>query len=566
MWDHYTKMGGATYHKALNIETVKPNRLKIKWDFPDIIEASKGNVQVTIQAKWLTGAITRGLQSKMDLSLSKSNVQFKGYEDFLFNDPASKFEVSREDVFDGKLNDQGQVSFSMAVPAAKSAPGMLRANITCRVFEPGGDASIFSQSVPLSPYESYVGIRFNKKKQAQYLDTDVDNVFDVVTLSQDGKPINRNGLEYKIYRIGWSWWWDAQDGESFGSYINNSNYTPVFSGVVNTSGGKGQIKLRINYPSWGRYFVYVKDPVSGHATGGTVLVDWPSWRGRSNKDDPTGVKMLTFSLDKESYNVGDEVQLTIPAVASEGRALVALENGTEVLSRTWVTLASDAETKYTFRVTERMSPNVYVHISLLQPHAMAKNDLPIRMYGLMPLFVTNQASILKPMITMDDVLRPETKFKIKVKEQQGKPMTYTLAIVDDGLLDLTNFKTPAPWHEFYAREALGIRTWDMFDAVMGAYAGKYGSLFSVGGDEALKKGDEKANRFKPVVLFVGPVAISASEEKTHELQLPPYIGSVRVMVVAGQEAAYGDAEKTVPVRAPLMLLSSLPREIGRAHV
>ena len=106
---------------------------------------------------------------------------------------------------------------------------------------------------------------------------------------------------------------------------------------------------------------------------------------------------------------------------------------------------------------------------------------------------------------MPEVLRPETDFTVTVSEKNGKQMTYTLAIVDDGLLDLTNFKTPDPWNEFYAREALGIRTWDMYDDVLGAAAGRYSSLFSTGGDETLKPADAKANRFKPVVKFIGIV-------------------------------------------------------------
>jgi uncharacterized protein YfaS (alpha-2-macroglobulin family) len=102
----------------------------------------------------------------------------------------------------------------------------------------------------------------------------------------------------------------------------------------------------------------------------------------------------------------------------------------------------------------------------------------------------------------------------------------------------------------------------MYDYVIGAYAGRYGSLFSIGGDEDDRTGQQKANRFRPVVKFLGPFAIKKGEEKTHTLQLPPYIGSVRVMVVAAQDGAYGKAEKTAPVRSPLMILSSLPRVVS----
>lgn len=239
------------------------------------------------------------------------------------------------------------------------------------------------------------------------------------------------------------------------------------SGKLNTINGKSSFRFRINYPDWGRYLVYVKDTESGHATGGTVYVDWPEWRGRSSKTDPSGVKMLAFSLDKESYEPGETVTAIIPASAG-GRALIALENGSEVLQREWLDVSGKEDTKYQFKVTPEMAPNVYLHISLLQPHAQTVNDLPIRMYGVMPVFVTNKETVLQPQIQMPDVLRPETEFNVTVSEKTGKPMTYTLAIVDDGLLDLTNFKTPDPWNEFYAREALGIRTWDMYDQCVGS--------------------------------------------------------------------------------------------------
>ena len=87
-------------------------------------------------------------------------------------------------------------------------------------------------------------------------------------------------------------------------------------------------------------------------------------------------------------------------------------------------------------------------------------------------------------------------------------------------------------------------------------------LFSIGGDEDMKPANSKANRFKPVVKFIGPFALKKGEEQSHKLKLPPYIGSVRVMAVAGQDGAYGKAEKTVPVRTPLMILSSLPRVVS----
>lgn len=559
LWNAYIKVGGTTFHKGLRIETIKPNRLKINLALPKVLQATDKDFYAPLTSTWLTGATASKLKAKVEMSLSKVNTQFKNYGQYIFNNPATDFTTIKTDIFDGTLDAEGKANVMLKVPTATEAPGMLNATFTTRVFEPGGDASIYTQTIPFSPFTSYVGINLNQPK-GKYIETDKDHVFDIVTVNTQGQLVNSSNLEYKIYRIGWSWWWE-NSGESFGTYINNSSITPVASGNLQTRGGKASFKFRIDYPSWGRYLVYVKDKESGHATGGTVYVDWPEWRGRSSKTDPSGIKMLAFSLNKDSYEIGETATAIIPAAAG-GRALVSIENGSTVLRQEWIEVSNGGDTKYTFKITPEMTPNVYLHISLLQPHAQTVNDLPIRMYGVVPVFVTNSQTVLQPQIQMPEVLRPETNFNVTVSEKTGKPMTYTLAIVDDGLLDLTNFKTPDPWNDFYSREALGIRTWDMYDNVLGASAGSYSSLFSTGGDATLKPADAKANRFKPVVKFVGPFYLGKGKSQTHTLKLPMYVGSVRAMVVAGQEGAYGNAEKTAFVRTPLMMLSTLPRVLS----
>ncbi len=559
LWNAYIKVGGTTFHKGLRIETIKPNRLKINLALPKTLQATDKDVYAPLTSTWLTGATASKLKAKIEMSLSKVNTQFKNYGQYIFNNPATNFTTIKTDIFDGTLDAEGKASVTLKVPTATEAPGMLNATFTTRVFEPGGDASIYTQTIPFSPFTSYVGINLNQPK-GKYIETDKDHVFDIVTVNTQGQLVNRTNLEYKIYRIGWSWWWE-NSGESFGTYINNSSITPVASGNLQTRGGKASFKFRIDYPSWGRYLVYVKDKESGHATGGTVYIDWPEWRGRSSKTDPSGIKMLAFSLNKDSYEIGETATAIIPAAAG-GRALVSIENGSTVLRQEWIEVSNGGDTKYTFKITPEMTPNVYLHISLLQPHAQTVNDLPIRMYGVVPVFVTNSQTVLQPQIQMPEVLRPETNFNVTVSEKSGKPMTYTLAIVDDGLLDLTNFKTPDPWNDFYSREALGIQTWDMYDNVLGASAGSYSSLFSTGGDATLKPADAKANRFKPVVKFIGPFYLGKGKSQTHTLKLPMYVGSVRAMVVAGQDGAYGNAEKTAFVRTPLMMLSTLPRVLS----
>ncbi|MGB1309422.1 MAG: alpha-2-macroglobulin family protein, partial [Oceanihabitans sp.] len=182
-----------------------------------------------------------------------------------------------------------------------------------------------------------------------------------------------------------------------------------------------------------------------------------------------------------------------------------------------------------------------------------------------PIMVEDPNTKLEPQIKMPSVLKPEQEFEVFVTEKNNKAMTYTIAMVEEGLLDLTRFKTPNAWKSFYKREALGVKTWDIFDDVIGAYSGSIDQIFAIGGDGSATKGkNKKANRFKPVVKFLGPFALKPGDNKAHKIKMPNYIGSVRTMVIAGDitNEAYGSTDKTVQVKKPLMVLATLPRKLS----
>ena len=138
-----------------------------------------------------------------------------------------------------------------------------------------------------------------------------------------------------------------------------------------------------------------------------------------------------------------------------------------------------------------------------------------------------------------------------------------IAIVDEGLLDLTRFKTPDPHDAFYAREALGVKSWDVFDYVIGAWGGDLERILTIGGDaEAGPVKKKKSQRFKPVVKYLGPFHLEKVKSKHTHLHCPLIWFSVRAMVVAANNGSYGIAEKTVAVKKPLMLLATMPRVLG----
>jgi alpha-2-macroglobulin len=558
------KVGGAIFEKNIKVETIMPNRLKLNLSFGDQKELTKGqNTTGTLNAKWLFGGTAQNLKAKVDAYLSSQKTTFKNFDGYDFDDPTLAFDTQVKNVFDGRLDAEGNTTINADVNVDKQAPGQLRANFQVKVFEPGGNFSISQVSIPYNVYPGYVGIKAEKGDALSgMLVTGKNHGFDIADVDTKGNLVGgRRSVTVELYKIQWRWWWDSSGGEV--SNFTQDKYNKLIrTETVTLNGGQGKWNLKIGEADWGRYLIRVKDEQTGHTTGKVIYMDWPNYAQRLQQDNPTEAAMLSFTSSKPSYKVGEEAVLTISTMAN-GRALISFENGTKVLKTDWIN-TQKGETQYRFKVEANMSPNVFVNVTLLQPHSQTVNDLPIRMYGAIPLLIEDPATILKPVISMPDKIRPETRSAITISEASGKEMTYTVAIVDEGLLDITNYKTPDPHSAFYAREALGVKTWDLFDYVIGAFGGDLERILSIGGDAGGKSLNKNIsiNRFKPVVKFLGPFHLNAGERQTHDFTLPQYIGSVKAMVIAGHQGSYGFADKAVAVKKPLMILATLPRVLA----
>lgn len=561
-WTAKAVLGGNTFTRTVKVETVMPNRLKVELDFGRERLAASEPLRGRLFGQWLTGASAAGLDADVQVRLNPVPTRFDRYADFAFDDPARVFSAEPQTVFEGQLDEQGRAELDTELKPSGEPAGMLSAAFTSRVFERGGAFSVSRRTHAFSPYDRYLGIRLPKGDVARnMLLTDKSHSVQIASLTADGKPVSVKNIQVTLYKVEWKWWWD-KSGDSLAQYASASHASVVQQDEISTANGQGSWKFEIKYPQWGRYLVRACDTDGGHCTGQLFYIDWPAWAGRAQEQAGAGANVLAFSADKEQYTVGDKAVIQLPE-ASEGRALVTVENGTGILDARWIEFAKD-RTRFELPITAAMTPNVYVSVTLIQPHAERKNDRPIRLYGIIPLQVLDPATRLKPVVQAADEWAPESAVAVEVSEANGREMAYTVAVVDEGLLGLTSFKTPELHDQFYRREALGVTTWDLFDDVAGAYGAELERLLALGGSDALEAKDMKEDkkRFPPVVRYLGPFKLKAGGRNKHDFRLPPYVGAVRVMVVAGQDAAYGSAEKSVYVRQPLMVLPTVPRVVG----
>ncbi len=558
-WHARVQAGGAVFEKRFKVETVKPNRLKADLRLPGIILAGKKQSAI-LQSSWLHGAPASNLKYTVEAVMAPAKTTFKGYEKFCFDNPTIQYTPSPETLFEGFLDEAGKADISLEYPSGMKMPGKMNLWMTTRIFEQGGDYSIQVQQAEFSPFSKYLGIRMPESEDGWY-QTDQDYQPELVALSETGRPVPLGRVEVCLYKVDWRWWWES--GEDFlARYVSGRDVVPVNTWSLESRESSKHFGLRVDFRDWqdnGRYLLYVKDVEGGQAAAVTFYMSqWGRWQAAANSDDAT---ILAIRTDKEKYAPGEKAVVTIPSQAG-CKVLISLEDGKQTRDLFWVS-TSDFETSFNVDIVPGMAPTLYLYATLLQPYGSTMNDAPLRLYGVTAVTVEDPSTVLNPVIGMEEELEPGKEFRITVREQAGREMTYTLAIVDEGLLDLTNYKTPDPHGYFFAREALGVKTWDLFDHVAGAYGAQLEKAFAVGGDESLPfSGQKQANRFQPVVLYSAPFSLGRGGSKTHTFRMPNYVGSVRTMVVAGNDGNYGRAEKSVKVRQAVMLLATLPRVAG----
>lgn len=559
-WQAKVSVGPRNFYKTLKIETVKPNRLKIEMDLPEkdlVLDQS----ELDLNVQWLTGLAGSNLEVDVDASLRSVTTRFKKYGSYRFDDVTRKFSPAELTIFRDKLDESGNARIPLKLNHQYHFPGKINALFKIRAYEPSGEFSSNTYSAQISPFTSYVGIQFPTTRWGSAsIKTNTKYDIPVITLDSDGNPEPNRKLSVGIYEARWHWWWDDSGNEM--AQFNNDQHISAFRKLDLKTDAAGKTSMDLELEDYGAYMIRICDTESGHCTG---QLFYTGSYGGGQEGAREFASMLNFSADKESYGIGETAKLSIPA-GQNARVLVTVETDGQVLKKEWVQSAEEV-LEYSFETTRDMFPNAYAHVVVIQGLEDRKNDLPVRQYGVLNISIEDAAKKLQPEIAMKDVLQPARSYEVTVSEKEGREMYYTLAVVDDGLLDLTRFKTPELFDHFYAKRALLTKNWDNYDEVISARPGLMDRIISIGGDDAVdvQNDADKANRFKPVVEFVGPFHLEKGEKLKHQLAMPNYSGSVRVMVVAASENAYGSAEKTVKVKDDVMALITAPRVLSPAE-
>ncbi len=562
-WQARISTGGRNFYYTIKIETVVPFKLKVRMESEKKrISVKDSELNFDIRTSYLFGTPAVGLKYETEVEVSTRRVSFAKYQNFEFNNQLYNFNSYNRSISEGVLDSSGMAKLSWKIPEFEQVPSGLNARFVTTVFEKGGRPNTSRINIPIDNYSHYVGIQ-KPSYYYRYVTTNEESSLQIICVNAEGKPVQGKKILYRIYQNTSHWWYHYNNRRNYQLKYKTDNNTSLLKEGSITS-GNDPVSLKFTPREDGDYLVEIQEGgYDGHMV--SQFVYSYAWGSVPSGDQNAGT--LIIKADKAKYNIGDIAKIKFPA-PEKGAILYSLEREKEIIDWKWVnnTAEKGKDMEISIPITADMVPNAYLTLSVIQPHAQTENDRPMRMFGILPIHAEDPSTRREVDIFVAEELKPNMPFEVTVQTKDRLPAQFTIAVVDEGLLDLTNFQTPNPWKEFFKKLGLNISTYDVFSQIIGVNKGDVFKTFSIGGDmdfrEQQLNPQKGKQRFKPVSMFKGPIMTDGSGKAVVKFDMPDYNGSVRIMVVAAKGHSYGHAEKAVPVKTDLMIQPTIPRVLG----
>ena len=264
---------------------------------------------------------------------------------------------------------------------------------------------------------------------------------------------------------------------------------------------------------------------------------------------------LQLQLKSSDVGPGDEIELQIKAPYT-GAGLITIERD-KVLAYKWFRTTTTASVQK-IQVPDDMEGNGYVSVSFIR--GLDSNDVfmsPLS-YGVTPFSLSRARRTAKITVNTPDLVKPGEPLKFRYSTD--RPTKIVIFAVDEGILQVANYKTPDPLAYFFQKRALEVKTAQILDLVLPEFS----RLMSAapGGDgeggAARNLNPFKRRRDKPVAFWSGIIDAGPKEREVVYNVPDSYNGTLRVMAVAVAADAVGVFHKKALVRGDFVLSPNVP--------
>src|SRR5215813_12529478 len=186
--------------------------------------------------------------------------------------------------------------------------------------------------------------------------------------------------------------------------------------------------------------------------------------------------------------------------------------------------------------------------------------IPGRAIGVQWFSIDRAARTLSLDMKLPATLRPSSQLTVPIKLtglSGGEEARVVVAAVDVGILNLTNYKPPAPDDYYLGQRRLTAEIRDLYGQLIDGMQGTRGQI-KTGGDAAVELQGSPPTQ-KPLALYSGIVTVKADGTAEVVFDIPDFAGTARVMAVAWSKDKVGRSAGDVTIRDPVVLTATLPR-------
>ncbi|SHJ25911.1 hypothetical protein SAMN05444159_0113 [Bradyrhizobium lablabi] len=539
--------GNSVGETTFMVEDYVPERIEFDLTAKDKQIKAEVPVELKVDGHFLYGAPASGLQIEGDLLVAPAAERpgFAGYQFGVADEETTSNERTPiENLPESDASGVATFPVSLAKPPSSTRPQ--EAQIFIRMAEAGGRAVERKLVLPVAPAAAMIGVKplFADKNVAE----GDKAAFDVVFAAPDGKPLAREGLRYELLKIESRYQWYRQN--SSWDFEPVKSTTRVADGDLSISADKpSRITLS---PQPGRYRLDVK---STEADGPLTSVQFDvGWYSDGSADTPD---LLETSIDKPQYQSSDTMVVSVNARTAGKLTIIVL--GDRLLT-TQTTDVKEGTAQVKIPVAKDWGTGAYVLATLRRPLDVAASRMPGRAIGLKWFGIDKNPRTLQVNLSPPALVRPNATLKVPVKLgglNPGEDAKIVVAAVDVGILNLTNYKPPAPDDYYLGQRRLSSEIRDLYGQLIDGMQGTRGQLKTGGDSGAELQGSPPTQ--KPLALYSGIVTVAADGSAEVNFDIPEFAGTARVMAVAWTATKLGRATTDVTVRDPVVLTATLPR-------
>ncbi|MBB3999269.1 alpha-2-macroglobulin family protein [Aureimonas pseudogalii] len=529
---------------SLRVEDFEPEKIDFDLALPDqpIDPAAPPSLDVAV--RYLFGAPAAGLEMAGETVLSAADglAAYPGFRFGLQNDAPTPTRLPFE--ADPTAED-GTAALALAPfdPPVTTRP--LQATVQLRVTDAGGRPVERSETRPLLGTKTRLGVRplFDGA-----LGENSEGSFEIIALGVDGARTARGDVGWVLNKVTTDFQWYSVSGRW--NYETTQRKERVGSGTLAVSAGE---PAKLSVPvAWGSYELVLTNPAAD-ALPTSIAFEAGWYAAPKSMETPD---ILKLSLDKPRYRVGDTAIVHIePRFAGKAEVLVMDE-------RVVATVAADIPAEggdVRLEVTRDWGPSAYVAAVLYRPMDLAQKRMPGRALGLAHAGVEPGERALAVSIAAPERIAPRSTLDVGVQIANVQPdetAYLTLAAVDVGILNITQFASPSPQDHYFGQRRLGVEIRDLYSRLIDRMQGAPGSVRS--GGDAGADGSRPPPMDDLVALFSGVVTVDANGQATVPLDVPDFNGTLKLMAVAWSKSGVGEANAEVVVRDPVVAQVSRP--------